>query len=80
MRMNIATASSGTSTAKIIESLGDTVIVITTENMSINGARTAMRMSIMNAFCTFPTSTVRRVTRPAVENLSIFANEKSCIL
>ena len=80
MRRNIATASSGTSTAKIIESLGDTVIVITTENMSINGARTAMRISIMNAFCTLLTSTVRRVTRPAVENLSIFAKEKSCIL
>ena len=48
--------------------------------ISIIGARTAIRVSIMNACWTFATSVVRRVTREDVENRSIFENEKSCTL
>ena len=40
------------------------------------GARTATRMIIWYAFCTFVTSVVRRVTILAVENLSILEKEK----
>ena len=39
------------------------------------GALIAIRSIIINAFWMFVTSVVIRVTRPAVENLSIFAKE-----
>lgn len=51
---------------------------ITTANTSIIGARTAMRMHIMNAFWMFVTSVVSRVTSDEVENRSMFAKEKPC--
>ena len=46
--------------------------------MSMSGARTAIRMSIWYAFCTFVTSVVIRVIRLAVLNLSMLVNENSC--
>lgn len=54
--------------------------VITSENISISGQRTAMRIIIIKENCTLFTSVVMRVTSDGVENLSIFSNEKSCIL
>ena len=45
------------------------------EMIIMNGARTAMRITIMNAFCTFVTSVVILVTRPGVEYLSMLENE-----
>ena len=47
--------------------------------ISIIGARTAMRVIIMNACWTFATSVVRRVTREDVEPVDI-RGEKSCTL
>ena len=41
------------------------------------GAFAATRSIIMTVFCTFMTSVVMRVTRLLVENLSMFAKEKS---
>ena len=41
------------------------------------GAFAATCSIIMTAFCTFMTSVVMRVTRLLVENLSMFAKEKS---
>ena len=49
-----------------------------TANTSIMGARTAIRMHIMNAFWMLVTSVVRRVTSEDVEKRSIFAKEKLC--
>ena len=49
-----------------------------TEKISISGARTAVRMIIIKAICTFDTSVVRRVTSEDVENWSMLANEKFC--
>ena len=51
--------------------------LMTIEKMIMSGVRTAMRMIIWNAFCTFVTSVVIRVIRDDVENLSTSANEKS---
>ena len=45
-----------------------------------NGARTAMRMSIMNACWTLVMSVVRRVTSEELENVSMFSNENVWIL
>ena len=45
--------------------------------ISMNGARTAILVNIMNAFCTFVTSVVILVTSELVENLSMLSNEKS---
>ena len=56
------------------------IIAILSAKTSMNGQRTAMRITIMKAFCTFVTSVVRRVTRLDVENLSILAKEKPCTL
>lgn len=53
---------------------------ITVAKISIIGARTAIRIIIMNACCTFDTSVVKRVTRDDVEKRPIFENEKSCTL
>ena len=49
-----------------------------TAKRNISGARTAMRMHIMNAICTLLTSVVMRVTSEAEENLSIFSKAKPC--
>ena len=48
---------------------------ITNAMIIISGARTAMRIIIINAFCRFVTSVVIRVTSPAVEYLSILEKE-----
>lgn len=45
-------------------------------NTRFSGARTATRITIINAFCTLVISVVIRVTRPGTLNLSIFENEK----
>ena len=63
-------------TRKMTESLPEMDSAATRENSSVSGARTAMRVIIWKEFCTLVTSVVRRVTRPAVENLSILAKEK----
>ena len=76
----ITRASAGTAQRNITESLEFILIAITSANMSIIGARQAERMNIMKAFCILVTSVVRRVVSEAVENLSTFANEKSCTL
>ena len=44
-------------------------------NTRCTGARTHMRKIIWKAFCTLVTSVVMRVTRPAVENLSMLEKE-----
>ena len=49
--------------------------LIIKENISISGARIAVRIIIINDICTFPTSVVRRVTSDDELNLSILANE-----
>ena len=45
-----------------------------------SGARTATRITIINAFCTLVISVVIRVTRPGTLNLSILEKEKVWIL
>ena len=75
---NSENPSTGTIPAKMSASCLPTRTDITTANTSIIGARTAMRMHIMNAFWMFVTSVVSRVTSDEVENRSIFAKEKSC--
>lgn len=44
-------------------------------NTRWTGARTHMRSIIWKAFCRLVTSVVIRVTRPAVENLSMLEKE-----
>ena len=51
---------------------------MTRAKMSVQGERKAMRVIIMKACCTFVTSVVMRVTRPAVEKWSMFWKENSC--
>ena len=75
---NSASPRIGTVPAKINASCLPTRMDITTANTSIIGARTAMRMHIMNAFWMFVTSVVSRVTSDEVENRSMFAKEKPC--
>ena len=70
----------GTVAANTSESFLPTLTDMMTAKTSISGARTAMRISIINACWTFETSVVRRVTRDEVENLSMLAKEKSCTL
>ena len=53
---------------------------MTMEKMIMSGTRTAIRIIIPNAFCTFVTSVVMRVTSEEVEKRSMSANEKSCTL
>ena len=48
--------------------------------MRFSGARTAMRVHIMKASCTFVMSVVIRVTRLGTENLSMLEKEKVCTL
>jgi hypothetical protein len=63
--------------------ISDTVVLILKDRIrdiaNMRGARIPIRIIIIYAFCTFVTSVVRRVTRLDAENLSILANEKSCI-
>ena len=66
----------GSTARKTRESLALCRKAITRANTSVQGARNAMRVSIMKACCTFVTSVVMRVTRPAVLNLSILEKEK----
>ena len=70
--------STGTTTTKVIASLPPIRNAMMIENVSISGARTAMRISIMNAICTLLISVVRRVTSDEVENLSMLLNAKVC--
>ena len=51
---------------------------ITMEKIRVEGARTAMRMSIWKVFWRFVTSVVSRVTMLPVENLSMFEKEYFC--
>ncbi len=73
--MTMIIAKNTTATAKIMLSDGEMMIHITTDIPNISGGLTAIRMIIINAFCKLVTSVVKRVTKPAVENLSIFENE-----
>ena len=65
-----------TTTTKIIEILGLITIDIMNAKISINGARTAIRITIWNDIWTLVTSVVVRVIKLDVENLSMFAKEK----
>ena len=49
--------------------------VMMSANTRWTGARTHMRSIIWKAFCRLVTSVVIRVTRPAVENLSMLEKE-----
>ena len=51
---------------------------ITAENIIISGALTTIRIIIAKAICTCETSVVILVTKEAIENLSILANENVC--
>ena len=55
---------------------GPTEKVMNSAKKSMTGARKAMRVIIWKAFCTLLTSVVRRVTRLAVENLSMLLKLK----
>jgi hypothetical protein len=70
----------GTATRNTRESFQLILNVMMKAKIIIRGARTQIRMIIWNAVCTLVTSVVSRVTRPDVEYLSIFENEKSCML
>ena len=72
--------STGIMPAKMKASCLPTRMDMMLAKISIIGARTAIRVSIINACWTFATSVVRRVTREDVENRSMFENEKSCTL
>ena len=50
-------------------------IAMNSANGSIRGARIMMRMPIVQMFCIWVTSLVRRVTSEALENWSMFSNE-----
>ena len=69
--------STGMATINTRDSLALRVNAMIREKIIIIGALTSVRMIIMYAICTFVISVVIRVTRLAVENLSIFWNEKS---
>ena len=71
-----ATARNTSATRKITDSLPEMDSAATSEKTNVSGARTAMRVIIWKEFWMLLTSVVRRVTRPAVENLSMFAKEK----
>ena len=77
---NIPNASSGIVPAKTNESCLPTRMDMMTANTSIIGARTAVRMSIMNAFWMLEISVVRRVTSEVVEKLSMLEKLKPCTL
>ncbi len=66
----------GRTTAKIIDSFGLIVIDITSDSMSINGARTRIRIIIIYEFCILVTSVVSLVTRFAVLKRSRFLKLK----
>ena len=51
-----------------------------TASVSISGLRMAVRMIIMYAIWTLPTSVVSLVTRDDEENLSMFSKEKDWML
>ncbi len=51
---------------------------ITMAKISMAGQRIRVRMIIIKAFCTLLTSVVKRVTSPALLNLSILENEYTC--
>ena len=70
----------GTTTANIRDNFPPSFIDITNAKISINGHRTAILIIIIKANCTLFTSVVILVTRLEEENLSMFENEKSCIL
>ena len=65
---------------KINANLAFTVNDIISEKISIRGVLTTILINIWNAICIFVTSVVSLVIILDVLNLSIFLNEKSCIL
>ena len=64
-----------TATTKISDSGPPIITAMNRANTRCTGARTHMRSIIWKAFCTLGTSVVIRVTRPAVENLSMLEKE-----
>ena len=68
----------GTTTTKVRASLPPMMKAMMMANRNISGARTAVRMIIMKAICTFVTSVVMRVTREAEEKRSMFSKAKLC--
>ena len=59
----------------MLESLALILNAMTIAQIMLAGALVNIRKIIWYAFCRLVTSVVRRVTSPAVLNLSIFANE-----
>ena len=78
--MTMPMTSMGSTSRYTTESEGAIMLAIVRANISMKGLRTAMRIIIMKAFWILVTSVVSLVTSDEVENLSIFANEKSCTL
>ena len=78
MMTTTAIASRGMETASTVIRAGCKFRAITRAITNMMGERTAMRTSIITTDCTWFTSVVRRVTREAVENLSMFLKEKCC--
>ena len=74
--MDSATISTSITPRKIMDSRAWMDRAITSATRSVTGARVHTIIIIWKAICTLLTSVVRRVTRPAVENLSMLANEK----
>ena len=70
----------GIANRKISDSLAFSEMAMITAMISMMGARTIIRIISMKVICVLFTSVVSLVTREAVVNLSMFANEKSCIL
>ncbi len=73
-------ARNGTITTNESASFPPMINAMIIEKVSSSGERTAMRIVNMNAICTLVTSVVILVTSDVDEKLSIFSNEKVCIL
>ena len=71
----ISNATKTIATKKIVLKEGEIITHIIIDIVNISGGLTAKRIIIIKAFCRLVTSVVRRVTKPAVENLSMFENE-----
>ena len=69
-------ASNGVTSKKTQATRASMEKVMINAKMSITGERKAMRVMTRKAFCTLVTSVVRRVTRLAVENLSMLRKLK----
>ena len=79
-RITMTTASTGIVQSTISDSRAFSINTAATPPMHKSGERTSMPSTWVNAFCTWVTSLVVRVTSEPVENLSMLAKEKDWIL